>query len=435
MVQTVPPTAPSAFDDIHPPSPEHVGECVHCGFCLPTCPTYALWGEEMDSPRGRIHLVKMALEGEVPLDASFRSHFDHCLGCMGCLSSCPSGVRYDLIVEATRGQLERQVPRGFSDRLFRRLVLGLFPHRPRLRVAALGAWLWRWSGLQAVFRALGLSERLPARLRALESLTPPVALLGALRGMPSPPPVANPRARVALLEGCVQAVFFSQVNQATQEVLGAEGVEVVPVSGQGCCGALEVHSGEMEAGRVRARALIERFEDVDADAIVVNSAGCGSTLKNYGELFEPGDPLRSRAEALAARVVDVFEFLATLEPRARFRALETPAAYHDACHLAHAQGVRAQPRQVLSRVPGLEVIDVPNGEICCGSAGIWNLLQPEAADALGRRKADDIRGTGAPLLLAANPGCLLQIQKHLGTGLRVVHPIELLAEQLEVPEP
>ncbi|MEO1235062.1 MAG: heterodisulfide reductase-related iron-sulfur binding cluster, partial [Myxococcota bacterium] len=340
-------------------------------------------------------------------------------------------VETHLTVEATRGQLERKLPRPFWDRLFRWGLLRVFPHRGWLRGAALGAWLWRWTGLQALFRALGLPQLLPPRLRALEALTPPVDLLGALRGLPESRPPKDIRHRVAVLEGCVQAVFFSGVNRATAELLSAEGVEVVPVVNQGCCGALEIHAGELEAGRTRARALIDAFEGVEADAIIVNSAGCGSTLKNYAELFEPEDPYRMRAEALAARVEDVLEFLARLEPRARFRPLEGRAAYHDACHLAHAQGVRTAPRSVLGRVPGLEIVEVPNGELCCGSAGIWNVLHPEPADALGRRKADDIRSTRVSLLLAANPGCLLQIRKHLGADVQTRHPVELLAEQLE----
>lgn len=425
------PTEFGAFDAHHPPSKERVEDCVHCGFCLPSCPTYALWGEEMDSPRGRIHLVKLALEGEVALDEDFRGHFDNCLGCMGCLSSCPSGVRYDLILEATRAQLERKIPRRAEDGWFRRAVLSLFPHRGRLRGAAMLAWLGQITGLQWLLRRSGLLKLLPARLQALESLAPPVRLLPSLRGLPEPGPVEEPRAKVAMLEGCVQAVFFPEVNAATLTLLSAEGVEVVPVVDQGCCGALELHAGELDSARQRARALVERFESAEVDAILVNAAGCGSTMKQVSTLFDPGDPFRPRAEAFEAKVKDALEWLAELAPRARYRPLPKRAAYHDACHLAHAQGVRAAPRALLRRIPSLEVVEVPNGEVCCGSAGIYNLVQPEPAEALGRRKAEDVASTQAELLVAANPGCLLQIQKHAGRKLRCQHPLELLAQQLE----
>lgn len=420
-----------SFDGVHPPSAERVADCVHCGFCLPSCPTYVLWGEETDSPRGRIHLVKMALEGEAPIDEVFRKHFDNCLGCMGCLSSCPSGVQYDLILEATRAQLERQVPRSRSDRWFRRLVLGLFPHRGLLRVAAVLAWWGRVSGAQALFRMLGGPRALPPRLRALEGLAPKVELGRSLRGLSDPVKVKAPRARVAMLEGCVQSVFFAGVNEATLKLLAAEKLEVVPVGGQGCCGALELHAGEAERARTRARALIERFESVEADYVVVNAAGCGSSMKTVDRLFDAGDPFRLRAEAFAARVRDVLELIDELGPKAKFRPLDRRVAYHDACHLSHAQRVRSAPRRLLRRIPDLQLLEVPDGELCCGSAGIYNLMSPEPATELGVKKAASVRVAAPELLAASNPGCLIQIGKYLEGDVRCVHPIELLAEQLD----
>lgn len=419
------------FDRHHPPSEERVADCVHCGFCLPTCPTYQLWGEEMDSPRGRIHLVKLALDGEAPLDEGFRQHFDNCLGCMGCLTACPSGVQYDEILERTRAQLERKLPRTAEDHAFRWLLLNLLPRRGLLRIAAALGWLAQATGLQALLRRSALTRWLPARLRALEALAPTVSLPGALRGLPAPTHVPQPRLRVAMLEGCVQSVFFPKVNAATLEVLAAEGVEVVPVSRQGCCGALELHAGEADSARARLRALIERFETVEVDHIVVNAAGCGSALKTASRLFEADDPFHARAAAFEAKVRDVMELLDGLEPQASFLSIPRRVAYHDACHLAHAQGIRSAPRAVLARIPRLELLEIPEGELCCGSAGIYNLVAPEPAEALGRRKAEHVRSVEPEILTAANPGCLLQIQRHLGTELRCAHPIELLAEALD----
>ena len=427
---TEPSLQPSAgaFDAQHPPSRERVNDCVHCGFCLPTCPTYVLWGEEMDSPRGRIHLVKLALDGQASLEKTFRQHFDNCLGCMACLTACPSGVQYDAILEATRPQLERRVPP--EDRWFRRLVLGLFPYRFRLRLAATVGWFGQVTGLQALVRRSGLLRALPKNLQALEALAPDVDLSGAWRGLPPPTPVASPRAKVAMLEGCVQSVFFPNVNRATLKVLAAENVEVVPVGGQGCCGALELHAGADDSAREKARRLIERFESVDVDRIIINAAGCGSTLKTADRLFAEDDPFRRRAQAFVEKVRDVLEFIDELGPEASYRPLEARVTYHDACHLAHAQGIRAAPRRLLGRIPGLELVEVADPDICCGSAGIYNLIQPEPAEALGAKKAKDVARTSPDILAAANPGCLLQIRRHLGEDIRTAHPIELLAEQL-----
>ena len=419
-----------AFDPTHPPSAERVADCVHCGFCLPTCPTYVLWGEEMDSPRGRIHLVKLALEGNAPLDADYRTHFDRCLGCMACLTTCPSGVQYDVILEATRAQLERNVDRSWFDRTFRSFILSLFPHRGRLRVAALFAWLGQVTGLRWLVRATGILRRLPARIQALEALAPDVTLAAVLGRAQATAVPTEPRARVAMLEGCVQSVFFPQVNAATRKVLAAEGVEIVPLPDQGCCGALEMHSGADERARDRMRRLIAQFEGTDADLFVVNAAGCGSALKTADRLFAADDPFYCRAKAFADRVRDVFELLDALGPQTPARPIKARVAYHDACHLAHAQGIREAPRRLLARIPDLELAEVPEGEICCGSAGIYNLVEPEAAEALGRMKADNVSGTEPTILAAANPGCLLQIRRHLPDDVRTVHPIELLAEAL-----
>jgi glycolate oxidase iron-sulfur subunit len=430
MTLTPPPAAAHAFDRHHPPDPELIAECVHCGFCLPTCPTYALWGEEMDSPRGRIYLMKMGVQGEVPLTDKVARHFDLCLGCMACVTACPSGVQYDKLIEATRSQVERNYQRAPDDRLFRRLIFELFPYPNRLRALLGPLLLYDKLGLRGLVKRLGLLERLPARLRAMEALTPPLRTEQLWRGLPTvTPAVGERRRRVALLEGCVQRVFFGDVNAATVRVLAAEGCEVVVPPDQGCCGALEVHAGQESRALARARQTIAQFDRAGVDAVVVNAAGCGSTLKEYGHLLRDDPFWAARARAFSSKVRDITELLAELEPRASYLPLRFQVAYHDACHLQHAQGIRAQPREVLRRVPGLELLEIPEAELCCGSAGIYNLVEPEPAQALADRKVGNLLSTGAEVVATSNPGCLLQIRQGLeraGRSLPAVHPIELL---------
>ena len=421
-----------AFDAHHPPSADLLADCVHCGFCLPPCPTYALWSRETDSPRGRIHLLRVALEGKASITPELARHFDTCLGCMACLTACPSGVQYDKLLEAARPQLERHVRRPLADRLFRRLIFALFPYPRRLRWLALELWAYQRLGLQRLVRATGLLELLPARLRAMEAVAPRVSIAGAWSSMPDVIPAAGPpRRRVALLLGCVQRVFFSDVNRATARVLAAEGCEVVMPQAQGCCGALMLHAGLEDDAAALARRFIDAFEPSLAavDAIVINAAGCGSTLKEYGHLLRDDPAYAARAEALAARCRDVSEVLADLEPRAPRHPVPMRVAYHDACHLQHAQGVSAEPRRVLAAIPELDVREVPEGGLCCGSAGIYNLVEPEAADALGRRKAGNVLSTGADAIVSSNPGCLLQLGSALerqGRPLRTMHLVEIV---------
>ena len=421
-----------AFDAHHPPSSDLLADCVHCGFCLPPCPTYALWNRETDSPRGRIHLMKVALEGKAPITADFARHFDTCLGCMACVTACPSGVQYDKLIEAARPQVERHVTRPLGDRLFRRLIFSLFPYPGRLRWIALKLWVYQRLGIQRLARTSGLLDLLPARLRAMEAVAPRISLGGAWSSMPAVVPAeGDRRRRVALLLGCVQRVFFSEVNRATARVFAAEGCEVVIPPAQGCCGALMLHSGLEDEAAAMARRFIDVFEPVlaEVDAIVINAAGCGSTLKEYGHLLRDDPAYAGRAAALAAKCRDVSEVLADLEPRAPRHPLRMRVAYHDACHLQHAQGVRAEPRQVLAAIPELEVREVPEGGLCCGSAGIYNLVEPEAAGELGRRKAHNVLGTGAEAVVSSNPGCLLQIASTLegeGRSLPTMHLVELV---------
>jgi glycolate oxidase iron-sulfur subunit len=424
------------FDLHHPPSEELISDCVHCGFCLPTCPTYALWGEEMDSPRGRIYLMKLGREGKVALDDTYTRHFDACLGCMACVTACPSGVQYDKLIEAVRPQLERNHRRHWLDRLFRGLVFALFPYPGRLRVAAvLGAAYQRLGGSRLLHRSR-LWARLPRRLRAVEELMPPARLRHLAARTPAFTPAAGTaRRRVGFLTGCVQRVFFADVNAATVRVLAAEGCDVVAPRAQRCCGALSEHAGREPEALERARRLIDAFADTDVDTIVANVAGCGSTLKEYGRLLRDDPDYAERAAAFSARVRDVSELLAELDPVAPRHPIEARLAYHDACHLGHAQGVRSQPRAVLGSIPGLQVTDIPEAEICCGSAGIYNLVNPEPAEELGRRKVEQVLSVGPDALATANPGCLLQIRRYWPGELPMFHPVELLDASIRGVDP
>jgi glycolate oxidase iron-sulfur subunit len=404
-------------------------ECVHCGFCLPSCPTYQSWGEEMDSPRGRIHLMKAIAEGKEPLTEAAVGHFDRCLGCMACVPACPSGVKYDQLIEQTRATVERTHRRALSDRLFRRMIFALFPYPRRLRLAVLLQLLYQRSGLRWIAHRLGLVRLLTRRLRNLEALMPPVGLRQLGDRLPAHQPAAGARrARVALLPGCVQRVYFPAVNQATLRVLAAEGCEVVIPDGIGCCGALSIHAGRDDEARRFARAAIAALERAGADAIVVNAAGCGSSMKDWGHLLD-GDPEWSeRAAKMAAKVKDVVEVLTGLGSVAPRHPLRLKVAYHDACHLAHAQRIRTQPRALLAAIPGLDLVEL-DGDSCCGSAGVHNLLEPESAREIGQRKVDSVLAADAELLVSANPGCTLQLQMLLrerGRELRTAHPIEVL---------
>jgi glycolate oxidase iron-sulfur subunit len=415
-----------AFDDHRPPRHDLIADCVHCGFCLPTCPTYVLWGEEMDSPRGRIHLMSQALQGE-PLSDSMVEHFDACLGCMGCVTACPSGVRYDELISATRAQVERHHERSRAERALRGAIFALFPYPRRLRALRGPLWLHQRSGLSRVLRRTGLLDRHAPHLAAMEALAPP------LDSAPRVPERLSAHGRrrgtVGMLLGCVQREFFPGVNAATARVLVAEGFDVVAPAGQGCCGALSAHSGrEPEAQRL-ARAVVDTFERSGVETVVVNSAGCGSAMKEYATLLADDPGYADRAAALAAAVRDVSEFLADVGPVARRHPVDLTVAYHDACHLSHAQGVREQPRELLRGIPGLEVREVPDGSLCCGSAGIYNLLHPQAGRELGDLKAANVLATRADLLVTANPGCLMQIGSALeraGARLPSAHTIEVL---------
>jgi glycolate oxidase iron-sulfur subunit len=408
----------AAFDSHRAPEQTLVDDCVHCGFCLDSCPTYVLWAQEADSPRGRIVLIDEGLNGASELTPEMATHFDRCLGCMACVTACPSGVRYDRLIERVRPQVERHHKRTRSERVLRSLLFETLPHPRRLR---------RMVPMLAAARKLG-AERLPERVSILAKVAPRTPVRKARRSkLPErTPPAGEQRGRVGLLLGCVQRVFFGDVHRATVAALAAEGFEVLAPALPDCCGALELHAGEEEAAFARAASTIEAFDALGAlDYIIVNAAGCGAAMKEYGELL--GTPAAHR---FSQRVRDVSELLGGIEPRAPRGPLPLKVVYHDACHLAHAQQVRSQPRALLEAIPELDLVEVPTErEICCGSAGIYNLVQPHAAAELGARKARNLIATGAEAIAAGNPGCAAQLDLHLrelGHPLPIYHPAELL---------
>ncbi len=421
-----------------------VSDCVHCGFCLPACPTYQLWGEEMDSPRGRIHLIGQVLDGAAGT-SSAAAHLDRCLGCMACVPACPSGVRYDRLIEAARSWAEEPPPgagppplppRSRRERAARTAIFATFPYPRRLRPLMGPLRAAQGLRLDRLLARAGLADRLSPELAAALRVAPapasrPDAGLASGRRLPGRIPAQGPRrAVIGMLTGCVQQVFFPGVNAATARVLAAEGCDVVIPAGQGCCGALSLHGGRRtEAARFARRAIAE-FERAGVDAVIVNAAGCGSAMKEYGELLDGDGGWAPRAAAMSRKVRDFTEFLAELGPAATRHPLPISAAYHDACHLGHAQQITAQPRALLRAIPGLRLAEVGDGGTCCGSAGIYNLVQPEAARELGERKAAAIEATGTQLLISANPGCSLQISAALAArGVRM--PMAHIAEVLD----
>jgi glycolate oxidase iron-sulfur subunit len=432
---------------------EVANDCVHCGFCLPACPTYQLWAEEMDSPRGRIYLVNQILNG-AELTPAAAQHFDRCLGCMACMTACPSGVQYDQLIEAARVWTEEARPalpapadgnRTVRDRAARAAIFALFPYPRRLRAMTGPLRAAQRTGLDRRLARSSLPGRLSPVLGAALRLAPPPSAAGrpgaaGAGRLPARVAARGPRrAVVGMLTGCVQSVFFPQVNAATARVLALEGCDVIIPRGQGCCGALSLHSGREAEAVAFARRTIETFERAGVDTIVVNSAGCGSAMKEYERLLS-GDPdWAGRAAALSGRVRDLSEFLGELGPAAPRHPLPVTAAYHDACHLGHAQRITRQPRDLLRAIPDLRLVELPDAGTCCGSAGVYNLLQPEAASELGARKAQAVLDAGAALLISANPGCSLQIASALadrGERIAVAHTAEILDASLRgLPPP
>lgn len=403
-------------------------DCVHCGLCTSACPTYLERGDENDSPRGRIYLMRGVTEGRVELTLEVRRHLELCLDCRACETACPSGVQYGKLIEPFRVAMERQTPgaKKTDDWFHRHILFGLFPYPARMRKALLPARVAQRLKLDRLAESLGLLRLLPPRLRQLAKMLPPLP--------PQLPPLpprleakGTRRARVALFTGCVADALFRPTHWATARVLQENGCEVIVPQGQVCCGAIHFHAGNSEPARAMADANAAAFDADDVDAIIVNVAGCGSMLKEYGHHWREGD--QAGREKFSAKVRDVNEFLDALGLVPPCGELNLVATYHEACHLGHAQKITEAPRKLLAQIPGLELRELAETEICCGAAGTYNLTEPEMSARLGRRKMRNILDTGAQVVVTANAGCLLQIAREAraqGRDLRVVHPIDLL---------
>ncbi len=412
-------------------SVEGVNQCVHCGLCLAYCPTFSELGTEMDSPRGRIFLIKSLAEGRIALSDSTIRHLSLCLDCRACETVCPAGVPYGRLIEAARAEIEYQRPGGLARRLVRTVNFGLLLGRPALlRAAAAALRFYQASGIQTFARATKLVRLLPGTLPAWEALTPTIPPAADRASLPPLIPADEPRrARLALLTGCVQSVVFGPHNRATARVLARNGVEVVVPPGQGCCGALHAHGGDHARALDLARRTIDLFQRERVDGVVVNTSGCGAHLKGYGTLLENDPAYATRARRFAATVQDISEFLARTPLRGPLQPVPMTVAYHDPCHVVHGQKIRKEPRQLLAQIPSLKVVLLAESDWCCGSAGIYNLTEPEMADRLLRRKIDHVLATQAEAVVTANPGCILQIEKGLrerGAGVQVLHIVELL---------
>ncbi|MBJ7296390.1 MAG: 4Fe-4S dicluster domain-containing protein [Dolichospermum sp.] len=419
------------FDGSHPPDPKLIDSCVHCGFCLSTCPSYRVLGKEMDSPRGRIYLMDAINEGEIALNTATVEHFDSCLGCLACVSTCPSGVQYDKLISATRHQVERNYNRSLPDKLVRQLIFSLFPNPDLLRILLFPLLVYQKLGISQVLQATGLIKAISPRLAAMESILPEITLKSFQDNLPDIIPAkGEKRYRVGVILGCVQRLFFSGVNEATVRVLTANGCEVVIPKSQGCCAALPEHQGQTEQAKVLARQMIDSFADTHVDFVIINAAGCGHTLKEYGHILADDPEYAEKAKVFAAKVKDSQEFLANVGLTAKLSPLtdkNLTLVYQDACHLLHGQKISVQPRQLLKQIPGVILKEPIDAALCCGSAGVYNMLQPEVAEELGKQKAQNLLNTGADLIASPNPGCSLQISKYLqGKTISVMHPMELL---------
>jgi glycolate oxidase iron-sulfur subunit len=433
VVQTPGPTPQSGFSGADIPSYDDYAHCVHCGLCLNHCPTYKLWGLEADSPRGRIRQIVLVDQGRLPLGDSFVKHIDQCLDCRACETACPSGVEYGKLVEAARAQIEQNYRRPYFSRLARDFVFrGLLPYPGRIAILARLLYVYQRSGLQSLVRATGILHLLGLADR--EKLLPPIDSRFFFSKLGSTyPAVGHRRARVALFAGCVAQVSFSALHEATIRVLTANGCEVVVPAGQTCCGALAAHAGVRDVARSLARVNLDIFLGDEFDAVITNAAGCGSTLKEYEHLFAAGSPEHDKAHAFRKKMRDVTEFLADLGLSAHLAALPMRVTYQDSCHLLHGQKVREAPRKLLRAIPGLELVEMAMADYCCGSAGSYNVTETQTSLALLAEKMKHARATNAPVIVTANPGCLLQMRAGAeihGTGQEVVHVMELLDRAL-----
>jgi glycolate oxidase iron-sulfur subunit len=413
----------------HGPKQTDLDRCVHCGLCLNACPTYRDLGVEMDSPRGRIYQMALVANG-APVSASYIEHIDLCLACRGCESACPSGVQYGRMVEAARAEIEFHRKRPWNERLVRRLIFGhVLQSRATLGAAGTLMYLYEASGLKRMVRSMGLLKLL-GKMGELEQLAPSAEPPFFFSQIGKTFPARGERRyRVAFMAGCIANVAFARLNEATVRVLQQNGCEVVVPKEQGCCGALHVHAGLREDARKLARNNIDATLNGGFDAIITNAAGCGSTLKEYGELLEEDPDYAAKAAQFSRLMKDVTEFLAGIELNPEMRPVPATVTYQDSCHLAHGQRVRAAPRKLLAAIPGLTFREMPFADQCCGSAGIYNVLQNEMAMRILERKMECVGASGASVIATANPGCMLQLQAGVrmhGKGQKVVHVVELL---------
>jgi glycolate oxidase iron-sulfur subunit len=424
----------TGFDKQNPPDPKLIDACVHCGFCLSTCPSYRVMGKETDSPRGRIYLMDAINEGRIPLSDASSQHFDTCLGCLACVTTCPSGVQYDKLIAATRPQIERNHNRSLPEKLLRQLIFAIFPYPQRLRILLAPLSIYQKLGLQKLIRATGLLDRLlPPQIAAMESVLPEISAQAFQDNLPQLVAAqGEKRYRVGMILGCVQRLFLPQVNEATVRVLTANGCEVVIPKAQGCCAALTHHQGQELQTQELARQMIDTFAYANVDAVIINASGCGHTLKEYGHILQDDPKYAEKAKVFASKVKDVQEFLDEVGLTAKLSPLQDQpltVVYQDACHMLHGQKISLEPRRLLKQIPGIQLREPIDAALCCGSAGVYNILQPEVGDELGRQKVQNLVNTKASLIASANVGCTVQIRKHLQLQeqqVPIMHPMELL---------
>jgi len=424
----------SAFDDKDKPSIDIINDCVRCGFCLPSCPTYVETGNELDSPRGRIHLMKNAVEGKIPLDSSLVKHLDLCLGCLACETSCPSGVKYSSLIESSRSQIERRYKRNSIEKIIREIIFYILPYPNRLKLLLPLLLIYHHFGIKFLLYKTGFIEKLPEKIKGIIKIIPDLNISKTLTSTPtSVKSRGKTKFRIALLKGCVQSVFFPSVNQATIRVLSKSGCDVFIPRNQGCCGALSLHSGRLEEARTFARNTIDNFLTDNFDYIIVNSAGCGSSIKEYSDLLKDDEEYLEKAKQVIYKTKDIMEFLYEIGINENLKQINKKVTYQDACHLIHGQKIKSQPRDLIQQIPGIEFIELPESDTCCGSAGIYNLVQTDMSQRILDNKIANIIKIKPDLVAAGNPGCLMQIQSGLRNekiDIGTCHPIELLDEAI-----
>ena len=417
------------FDEVDKPQSSIINDCVHCGFCLSACPTYLETGNELDSPRGRIYLIKSVSEGKIPIADSLVKHLDLCLGCLACETACPSEVRYRDLIEKSRFQIELKHKRGILKRLYRWSIFSLFPYSNRLKWLVPPSYLYNKLGIKKLISKTGILKKISSSLHEMHLMIPETKSF-----LPKKLPEISKangelKYKVAILTGCVQSTFFSETNEATVRVLNKNNCEVIIPEDQGCCGALSIHSGRLNEGRKFARKFIDLFYSLDVDYIIINSAGCGSSIKDYWELLKDDSEYSKKAEKVSKKTRDLMEFLDEIEINSEMKELNLTITYQDACHISHGQKIKSAPRNILTKIPGISFVEMEESDRCCGSAGIYNLLEKDMSNKILNRKVKNVIKTNAHYIVASNPGCLIQIRKGLNNNsldIKTAHPVEIL---------